>query len=53
MENENTEGKSFRLKSNHVKITKPIHTVLKVETTDKEDTDQMIAVDFPVPFSQF
>ena len=39
MENENPEGKSFRWKSNHVEITKPIRTVLKVETTDKEDID--------------
>ena len=53
LENENTEGKSFRWKSNHVKTTKPICTVLKVETTDKHDTDRMTAADFPTTFSQF
>ena len=39
LENENTEGKTFRWKSNHVEMTKPIHTVLKVGTTDKDDTN--------------
>ena len=53
MENEKSEGKIFRWKSNHVKTTKPIRTVLKVETTDKEDNDQMTAADFPATFSQF
>ena len=53
MENENSEGKSFRLNSNHVEITKPIHTVLKVETTGKEDIDRMTAADFSATFSQF
>ena len=53
LENENTEGKSFRWKSNHIEITKPIHTVLKVETTDKEVTDRMTATDFSATFSQF
>ena len=53
LENENTEGKSFRWKSNHVETTKPIRTILKVETTDKEETDRMSATDFPATFSQF
>ena len=53
LENENTEGKSFRWKSNHVETTKPICTIMKVETTDKKDTDIMTAVDFPATFSQF
>ena len=53
LENENTEGKSFRWKSNHVEMTKPIRTVLKVGTTDKDDTDRMTAVDFPATFLQF
>ena len=53
MENENPEGKSFRWKSYHSETTKPIHTVLKVETTNKEDTDWMTAVDFLDTFSQF
>ena len=51
LENENTEGKSFRWKSNHVEMTKPICTVLKFETTDKEDTDRMTVADFPATFS--
>ena len=51
LENENTEGKSFRWKSNHVETTKPICTILKVETTDKQDTDRMTAADFPTTFS--
>ena len=53
LENENTERKIFRWKSNHVETTKPICTVLKVETTDKQDTDRMTAADFPATFSQF
>ena len=51
LENENTEGKRFRWKSNHVEMTKPIHIVLKVETTDKEDTDRMTTANFPATFS--
>ena len=46
LENEDTKGKRFRWKSSHVKTTKPICTVLTVETTDKHDTDRMTAVDF-------
>ena len=53
LENEHTEGKSFRWKSNHVETTKPICIVLKVETTDKQDIDMMTATDFPTTFSQF
>ena len=53
MENENLEGKSFRWKSNHAEITKPICIVLKVKTTDKEDIDRMTAAEFPATFSQF
>ena len=53
MENEKSEGKSFRWKSNHAETTKPIRTVFKVETTDKEDIDRMIATEFPATFSQF
>ena len=52
IENENIEGKTFRWKSNHVKTTKPICTILKVETTNKQDTDRMTAADFPTTFSQ-
>ena len=39
MENENLEGKSFRWKSNHAETIKPIRTVLKVETNNKEYID--------------
>ena len=34
-------------------MTKPIRTVLKVGTSDKDDTTQMTATDFPTTFSQF
>ena len=51
--NENTEGKRFRWKSNHVEMTKPICTVLKVETIDKQDTNRMTTADFLSTFSQF
>ena len=34
-------------------MTKPIRTVFKVETTDKEEADRMIAADFSTTFSQF
>ena len=47
------EGRIFRWKSYHSETTKPIRTVLKVDTTDKEDTDQMTIADFPATFSQF
>ena len=51
LENENTEGKSFRWKSNHIETTKPIRSILKIATTDKEDIDRMTAADFPATFS--
>ena len=53
LENEHTEGKSFRWKSDHIETTKPIHSILKVETIDKPDLDRMTAADFPTTFSQF
>ena len=53
MENKNPKEKRFRWKSYHAETTKPIHIVLKVETTDKKDTDRMTAADFPATFSQF
>ena len=52
MENENTEGKSFRWKSYHSETTKPIQIVLKIDTTNKEDTDRMTTADFLATFSQ-
>ena len=48
LENENTEGKSFRWKSDHLDST-----IFKVETTEKEDTDRISVVDFPTTISQF
>ena len=39
MENGNLEGKIFRWKSYHSETTKPIRTLLKVDTVDKVDTD--------------
>ena len=53
MKNENMKGKSFRWKSYHSETTKPIRTVLKVDTVDKEDTDRMTTIDFLATFSQF
>ena len=53
LENENTKGKSFRWKSNHVEMTKPIHIVLKIATTDKNEVDRMTTTDFPATFSLF
>ena len=53
LENEHTEGKSFRWKTDHSETTKPIHSILKVETTDKPDIDRMTAAEFPATFSQF
>ena len=34
-------------------MVKPIRTILQVESTDKEDTDRMIAAELPTLFSQF
>ena len=51
LENEHTEGKSFRWKTDHIETTKPIYSILKVETTDKPDLDKMTAADFPATFS--
>ena len=53
LENEHTEGKSFRWKTDHIETTKPIYSILKVETTDKPDLERMTAADFPATFSQF
>ena len=53
LENEHTKGKSFRWKADHIETTKPIHSILKVATTDKPDLDRMTATDFPATFSQF
>ena len=50
LEKENTEGKIFRWKSNHVETTKPIRIVLKVGTTDKDDTNRMTTAEFPATF---
>ena len=34
-------------------MVKPIRMILKVESTDKQDTNRMTAADFPASFSQF
>ena len=52
LENEHIEGNSFRWKTNHIETTKHIHSILKVETTDKPDLDRITAADFPATFSQ-
>ena len=36
-----------------METTKPIYSILKVETTDKPDLDRMTAADFLATFSQF
>ena len=46
------EGKSFGWKTDHMETTKPIYSILKVETTDNPDLDRMTATDFPTTFSQ-
>ena len=53
LENEQTEGKSFRWKTNHAETTKPIYSILRVATNDKPDIDRMTAANFPATFSQF
>ena len=47
------KGKSFRWKSYHSETTKPIQTMLKIDTADKEDINRMTTTDFPTTFSQF
>ena len=34
-------------------MIKPIKTILKIESTNKNDTDRMTTTDFPATFSQF
>ena len=34
-------------------MVKPIRTILKVKSSDKEDTDRMITSNFPASFSEF
>ena len=51
LENEHTTGKSFRWNPDHIETNKPIHSILKVETTDKPDLDRMTVADFPATFS--
>ena len=36
-----------------METTKPIYSILKVETIDKPDLDRMTVADFPATFSQF
>ena len=51
LEKEHTHGKIFQWKSDHPEIVKPVTTILKIESTDKVDIDQMTAGDFPAIFS--
>ena len=53
MENEHTHRKSFQWKIDHPETIKPVKTIFKIESTDKNDIDRMIATDFPTTFSQF
>ena len=53
LENECTYGRSFQWKIDHLKTITPIKTILKIDSTNKNDTDRMIATDFPINFSQF
>ena len=52
LETKHTSGKIFQWKVDHPEMTRPIKTILKVESTEKEPK-QMTAKDFPVAFSQF
>ena len=53
LENERTDGKSFQWKIDHPETIKPVKMIFKIESTDKNDTERMIAVDFSATFSQF
>ena len=53
IETEHTSGKSFQWKSDHPETMKPIKTILKVESIEKEEPEWMTTEDFPASFSQF
>ena len=38
LENEHTHGKSFQWKSDHPETAKPVRTILKIESIEKDDT---------------
>ena len=53
LENEHTQGKIFQWKTDHPETVKLIKTILKVESTNIEDTDRMTTVEFTASFSNF
>ena len=53
LETERTNGKIFSWKYDHPKTTKPIQTIFKVESNEKQDTNRMTGEDFITSFSQF
>ena len=48
-----TKGKCFQLKSYHPKTSKPIRTISKIQTLEKEDPEILTMEEFPPSFSQF
>ena len=46
-------GRIFEWKINHPEMIKLVKTIFKIESIDKNDTDQMTIADFPTTFSQF
>ena len=53
LETKTTIGKSFQWKTDHPETTKPVKTVFKIETTEKEDPERLKAEKFSPAFSQF
>ena len=53
LENEHTDGNIFQWKISHPERIKPIKTIFKIESTNKNDTKRMTAADFLATFSQF
>ena len=53
LENECTYGRRFQWKTGHLERIKPVKMILKIESTDKNDTDRMTTTYFPPTISQF
>ena len=53
LEAETTRGKSFQWKFNHSETSKPVRTIFKIQTAEKEDLERLTTKDFPPAFSQF
>ena len=53
LETKTTIGKSFQWKTDHPETSKSDKTVLKIETTEKEDPERLTIEYFPPAFSQF